>query len=175
MHGLGHLLLCPGNDIDREKMCHRFAGAMLAPRTAVFKKLGIKRKDLDLDYELPKLKEEFGMSIQAWINRACDLRIIDESTRVGLYWRIGRRGWKVNEPVYIPIEIPSRFRLMVSRARAEGVISPVKASAYLGLLHRKLRTPLKESDVPAYAASDYSPEGALNSWGDVISEGSANA
>lgn len=174
LHGLGHLLLCPSQGIDKEKVCHRFAGAMLAPREAAIRKLGAKRRYLDLQYELPTLKAEFGMSIQAWLFRAFDLKIIDASTRNMLFADMSQRGWRKNEPVDIALEVPTRFRLMVSRARAEGALSSVKAAEYLEPWERKIRPPLDSSDVPLSAIADYLPGGALDSWSEGTASGEAD-
>ena len=138
------------------------------------KRLGIKRGDLDIDYELPKLKEEFGMSIRAWVSRAWDLGIIDNATRLRLFKRISQKGWNQDEPVPIPIETPSRFELMVSQARAEGIITPVRAAEYMGKLRRKPHTQLREVSIPAHAADDYAAGGPLDSWGDFELEGPAH-
>lgn len=175
LHGLGHLLLCPGPGMDKEKMCHRFAAAMLAPRDTVRKKLGSKRKTLDLDYELPQLKKEFGLSLSAWVYRAYDLGIIGEEARKQLFISIAMRGWKTNEPVPIDLEAPSSFRMLVHRARAEGIISPVKAAEYLGAIHRKLLPDIKESDVPESAVSAYAAGGSLDAWEDMGAGGNASA
>lgn len=175
LHGLGHLLLCNGERIDKEKMCHRFAASMLAPREAALKRLGVKRRDLDIDYELPKLKEEFGMSIKAWVIRAWDLEIIDNATRLSLFKRISQKGWNQDEPVPIPIETPSRFELMVSRARAEGIITPVRAAALMGGLRRKPHTRLSAMSVPDHAADDYVAGGPLDSWDDIEPKGPIHA
>ena len=171
LHGLGHLLLCQGEGIDKEKMCHRFAASMLVPREAALKRLGLKRRDLDIDYELPKLKEEFGMSIRAWVSRAWDLEIIDNATRLRLFKRISQKGWNRDEPVHIPIETPSRFELMVSQARAEGIITPVRAAALMGRLRRKPHTRPSEVNIPAHAADDYVAGGPLDSWDDIEPRG----
>lgn len=165
LHGLGHLLLCPSAGIDKELMCHCFATCMLAPSPAVYKRLGTKRKTLDIGFELLTLKQEFGMSIQAWISRAYNLGIIDSSTRKDLFMKISRRGWRINEPVEIPLEEPNRFKLMASQAQAEGIITQVKAAGYMKELHRKIMPPI--SDVPDSAIADYTSGGALDSWNDI--------
>lgn len=175
LHGLGHLLLCPGPEMDKEKMCHRFAAAMLAPGDSVRKKLGSKRKTLDIDYELPQLKKEFGLSIPAWVYRAHDLGIIGEEARKQLFIGIAMRGWKTNEPIPIDLETPSSFRLLVHRAKAEGIISPVKAAEYLGTIHRKLLPGIKESDIPQSAVSAYAAGGSLDAWEDMGAGGGASA
>lgn len=56
LHGLGHLLLHAEDGLDKEKMCHRFAAAMLVPQETAKKRLGTKRHNLDVEFELPNLK-----------------------------------------------------------------------------------------------------------------------
>lgn len=175
LHGLGHLLLSAEAGLDKEKMCHRFAAAMLVPRETAKKRLGNKRHMLDIDYELQKLKKEYGLSISAWVNRAYDLDIIGEETRRNLFIKLAARGWKSKEPILIELEYPSRFRSLVHRAKAEGIISPVKAAEYLGTMRRKLLPDIKESDIPESAVSAYEAGGSLDLWEDMGSGGSVSA
>jgi transcriptional regulator with XRE-family HTH domain len=165
LHGLGHLLLSPTECIDKESMCNYFAECMLAPGPAVFKRLGHKRKTLDLDFELPMLKQEFGMGINTWINRSFNLGIIDDTTRRKLLSEVIRRGWKTNEPVSIPFEEPIRFQFMVSQAQAEGIITQVKAAAYMKKPHGKVKPAI--TGIPDSAIKDYESGGALDSWEDI--------
>ena len=175
LHGLGHLLLRAEAGLDKEKMCHRFAAAMLVPRDTARKRLGATRKMLDIGYELPKLKKEFGLSISAWVNRASDLGIIGEEARKSLFISLSTRGWKKSEPVGIELESPSSFRMLVHRAKVEGIISPVKAAEYLGAMHRKLLPDIKESDIPESAVSAYAAGGSLDAWDDMGAGGNASA
>ncbi len=175
LHGLGHLLLRAEAGLDKEMMCHRFAAAMLVPRETAKRRLGNKRHMLDIDYELQKLKKEYGLSISAWVNRAYDSDIIGEETRRNLFIKLAARGWKSKEPVLIELESPSRFRSLVHRAKAEGIISPVKAAEYLGTMHRKLLPDIKESDIPESAVSAYEAGGSLDLWEDMGSGGSVSA
>jgi Zn-dependent peptidase ImmA (M78 family) len=74
-HELGHLILKIDDGLNEEMVCHRFAGAYLAPRKAVYNKLGQSRSSLDLD-ELLILKQEYEISMQAWARRAFDLHTL---------------------------------------------------------------------------------------------------
>lgn len=109
------------------------------------------------------------------MNRAYDLDIIGEETRKRLFIKLSMRGWKSKEPVLIELEYPSRFRLLVHRAKAEGIISPVKAAEYLGTIHRKLSPDIKESDIPESAVSAYEAGGSLDLWEDMEPGGSVSA
>lgn len=86
-HELGHLVHDESPDVDIEKAAHRFAGAFLVPDEAVYAELGKKRSNLSFN-ELRLLKRKYGVSIQLWIRRAYDLKIIDKSTYTSLFRRL---------------------------------------------------------------------------------------
>jgi Zn-dependent peptidase ImmA (M78 family) len=128
-HELGHLTMkCPKmSDKERENAAHRFAGALLAPASAVMKELGEHRQRILIE-ELMALKRKYGLSIQAWLFRARDLGIIDERRFAGLYREMSFRGWRKEEPEpYQGDENPMRLRQMALRALAEGIISEREA------------------------------------------------
>lgn len=135
-HELGHLVLDADPPVDVEKAAHRFAGAFLVPAEAVHVELGRKRSDLSLD-ELLLLKNEYGVSIQAWIRRAFDLEIIDRDTYNTLFRRLSQRGWRTEEPGSVSLEKPRRLRLLIHQALAERLITPSYAAT---LLHGGSRT-----------------------------------
>lgn len=126
-HELGHLLVdCP-DSLDGEKVAHRFAGAFLAPRDAVARRLGQRRSRLDLD-ELLALKYEYGLSIQAWLRRAFDLEIITQESYRSWCRRINQLGWRGEEPGdQLPEELPCRFVSLLRRAVSEDLLTPAAA------------------------------------------------
>ena len=63
---------------ERERICHRFANAMLLPREALFEEIGIKRMGISLP-ELIAIKEQYGISVAAILMRMKDLGIISAS------------------------------------------------------------------------------------------------
>lgn len=134
-HELGHLVLeMPSSWSNRsvESAAYRFAGAFLAPRSAVLRELGEKRTYLDL-YELHLLRHRYGMSMQAWIHRACDLGIISRSVAQEMYRQFRMRGWHIHEPGDpYPPEHTTRLERMVLRALMEGLISEGRAAELLG-------------------------------------------
>jgi len=78
MHELGHIIMdfpegLEENDI--EKMCNRFAGAMLIPAEVLRRELGPHRSRIMLK-ELVLINAQYGVSPQALIYRAKDLNII---------------------------------------------------------------------------------------------------
>jgi len=132
-HELGHIVLRMVNDVDEEKAAHRFAAAFLAPRSVVYREMGERRKAIS-PQELLLLKHKYGMSMQAWIFRAHDLRIVTDA--VFRQWMIEfhRRGWHKEEPgPEISAEQPHRMERLVQRALAEGLISLSRAAELLGL------------------------------------------
>lgn len=142
LHELGHLLL-PLNGIlekDAERYCHAFAGAMLLPRNAAFKVLGTKRNKLSI-HELGIIKQQYGISIQAIIYRANNLRIISDSYMKYLFRYINEMGWKIEEPFeLVGDENPVRFDQILYRALSEEVISISKAAALKNMSLSEFRT-----------------------------------
>lgn len=131
-HELGHLLMDKeaGEDAaEAERMANRFASAFLVPREVAIKELGAKRTRLSLE-ELKILKLKYGLSMQAWIMRARECGIIDDGHLRFLFDQMSRLGMRRKEPVeYKGCERPQRFRQMVSRALAEGLLSQKQAHA----------------------------------------------
>ncbi|MGO9973416.1 MAG: ImmA/IrrE family metallo-endopeptidase [Solirubrobacteraceae bacterium] len=108
-HELGHALLhwdrfdAPsGKDAERE--AHRFAAAFLMPPAEMLSALGRVRFTLD---DLIVYRQRWGVSIQALITRARDLRLISNDQYTRLYRQISARGWRKSEPGYVALEKPS--------------------------------------------------------------------
>ncbi len=138
LHELAHLLLkFEGFDAKAiEKLCHRFAAAVLMPETEFRREFGGKRAHIS-KHELVELKERFGLSCGAIMMRAAALELIAPSTlqRFFIMWRsaYGKRepgNWALPESA-------ERFETLVYRAASNGDISLSKA-AYL------LRKPLAD-------------------------------
>ena len=130
LHELGHLLL-PLGDLPnkmKEKYCNQFAAAMLIPKPAIQKELGISRKKIFIQ-ELGELKKQYGISIQALMYRCKDLNIISEAHCNQLAFIITQNDWKIVEPVkYEGLEESNRFTQLLFRALAEELISINKAA-----------------------------------------------
>jgi Zn-dependent peptidase ImmA (M78 family)/DNA-binding XRE family transcriptional regulator len=108
-HELGHALLhwdrfdAPtGKDAERE--AHRFAAALLMPAAEMRAALGRVRFTLD---DLIGFRQRWGVSIQALVTRARDLRLISSDQHQRLYQQISARGWRKSEPGYVPSERPT--------------------------------------------------------------------
>ncbi len=131
-HELGHLMVEPSPDLDSENVAHRFAGAFLVPEDVARAELGERRKRLDI-FELYLLKQQYGMSIQAWVYRAKDLGIIPDREYRRIFDYFDEKGWRKCEPGdQIPPEEPRRMKRLVLRAYAEDVISASRAAELLG-------------------------------------------
>ncbi len=140
-HELGHLVLgeriAPG--LDLEKACNRFAGAFLAPVSAMRRLLGRRRSRLEIR-ELYDLKQEFGVSIAALLYRARDSDILSPAGFRQMMVLLARHGWRQHEPGEpIGAERPRLFEQLVYHALAEEMIGEPKAAELLGRSMTELR------------------------------------
>jgi Zn-dependent peptidase ImmA (M78 family)/DNA-binding XRE family transcriptional regulator len=135
LHELAHLVFrFPGEygPKEIEKMCHYFAGAFLIPKVAFIRDFSDSRSRISL-FELIKMKENYGISIQAIMARAKDLEIITGSRHKEFCIKFGKSGYRKNEPGNYPVnEYSDRFDLLIYKALAEEIISFSKASALSG-------------------------------------------
>lgn len=130
-HELGELLMGPAEGGRREKLAQRFAGAFIVPREAVTRELGETRHRLAWD-ELVLLKEEYGLSMQAWVRRAFDCGVITPTYYTDWCRCFSASGLRKDEHTDPrPVEEPRRFPRLVYRAEAEGLITPAKRAYYL--------------------------------------------
>ena len=129
-HELGHMVLDIPSTVREEKACHRFAGALLAPRSELIGEVGRRRFNFGFT-ELMDIKKMFGISAAALVMRMRDLGIITESTMQRIFRGIGR-SWRKNEPCPLKrTETPRRFLRLCLRALAEDEISDSKAAELL--------------------------------------------
>lgn len=134
-HELAHWILNPSPDIEIEKAANRFAGAFLVPEPTVRFELGSsERRTLNIA-ELYSLKHKYGMSMQAWIHRAEELRILPKTEADNLFAAFRLLDWKEHEPdEQVPQEAPpQRMTRMVMRALAEDMISESRAAELLSV------------------------------------------
>ncbi len=130
LHELGHLLLSIDHrisDKEKEKMCHRFAGAMLIPEVTFRRELGPYRSYIPIP-ELINIKESYGISIQAIMARARDLKVIGDSTYTQFCIRISSNRKEEGLGHYTGKEKSTRFKQLVYRAASEEIISMSKAA-----------------------------------------------
>ena len=142
LHELGHLLLTFNENLDakqKERLCHRFAGAMLMPKDTFIAEVGKTRKRISIS-ELIAIKETYGISIQAIMARAKDLGIITDVTYVGFRIWLNKdenRKTETGFGRYVGKEQSTRFKQLLYRATSEELISMSKAA---NLANEKLAT-----------------------------------
>lgn len=143
LHELGHLLLTFSEDIGqkiREKMCFQFGGAMLMPEETFRNEIGHHRSHIPTA-ELILIKETYGISVQAIMQRAKDLGIITEFTFLNFRKHISKNRKEEGLGNYIGKEESNRFKQLVYRAASEEIISMSKAA---NLFNQKLALFRKE-------------------------------
>ena len=101
--------------------------------------------------ELFQLKQLFGVSAQAIAYRCKDLGIINQRALSSIFKLFNARKWRINEPLPLARERPSRFERLCIRALAEDVISEAKASE---LLQKTVREIVESLDQPPDGAID---------------------
>ena len=81
LHELAHILFTELENCTekmKERLCNRFAAALLFPKEAFFCHIGKKRSAFALE-ELTELKTIYGISVAAIVHRAKDLGVITEA------------------------------------------------------------------------------------------------
>jgi len=135
LHEFAHLVLdfqAVEESRRKEKLCHSFAGAFLMPRATFIREFGSRRKGITLD-ELTRIKETFGISIQAIMARANSLGLIGVREYEQFNKWINRMGYRKNEPgQYCGLERSGRYRNLINRAVTEEIISISKAAVLSG-------------------------------------------
>lgn len=141
LHELGHLLLNIDPDANEEKVCNAFAGALLLPDGCLEKLLGPKRSNI-APGELVRIKEQYGLSVQAIMNRAYQRDIINKNT-FDKFWR-SIAGNKKEEGMgsFAGKEKAYRFEQLVFRLAAEEVVSISKAANLAGMKLAQFRDEL---------------------------------
>jgi len=108
-HELGHLVLhqVPQESPHAvEQQADAFAEAFLLPAAAMREALA---PPITLT-TLADLKARWGVSLQALIRRARTLERLTASQYRSLYAQLGARGWKMQEPIAVPVERPRALR-----------------------------------------------------------------
>lgn len=130
-HELGHLALhsdALGVD-DVEAQANAFAGEFLMPAEFVRPRLRNAKAAHLLD-----LKVEYGVSMQALVERSWHLGLLSQSQRVSTYKMLSARGWRTREPRSedIPVERPSLPATIAQGLAARG-LSPAEIAKIVGV------------------------------------------
>ena len=129
-HELGHLILnIKDKKVDEEKLCNRFASALLMPNEAVKNEFGKSRGNISF-FELTAFKKEYKVSYAAIIYRLKDLNIISEYLYKRLSIIISKNIGK-NDPNPIQPETSYQFEKTVYKLEADKVITLNKACELL--------------------------------------------
>lgn len=148
MHELGHLLL----DLEdygvkaQEKICDRFAAAMLLPKESLINELGGHRRNIHLK-ELLLIKAQYGISPQAILYRCRELGLISEALFCNEAKRIRARGlWKqeIGENIFKGKEESNRLFQLLCRGVSESFITASKAASLYNMTVRSFKKELQE-------------------------------
>lgn len=103
-HELGHVLMhqTADGDEDVERAANDFAGAFLLPA----KEFSESVHPFSLR-KLVGIKPYWKVSIQAMVKRAFALEIINERQQTSAFVQISRAGYRLDEPVKLPVEEPT--------------------------------------------------------------------
>lgn len=136
-HELGHLVLDIPENMDSEKLCNRFASALLMPKKATINEFGESRNKISF-YELDAFKKEYKVSYTAIIFRLKNLNIISEyqyrNLSIYLNKYIGR-----NDPDPILLEKTYQFEKIVHKLETNNIITITKARELLGVSNDEYR------------------------------------
>ena len=125
-HELGHLLLNI-KESDEEKICNKFASALLMPKQAVINEIGRKRKNISL-FEITSFVKEYKVSYTATTNRLKELNIISEFT----YKKLQK---EIHDKIKISTITPEKsfeFKRLVHKLESSDFITFNKACELLG-------------------------------------------
>lgn len=160
-HELGHLVMHadaePGGRIVEEQ-AHRFASEFLMPADQLAPLLP-RAMNATAWTSLAKLKEQWGVSMQALLFRARRLGVLGDVSYRNSMTTVSARGWRRSEPGQIKVlEQPSLFPKAVELLEGEGVGQSVLATecrAPMNLFRTVTsRAPLSELEDGQHSADD---------------------
>jgi Zn-dependent peptidase ImmA (M78 family) len=131
LHELGHLYLdlSAFDEKQAEKICDRFASAMLLLPTKLMQILGSKRTNIMMK-ELDIIAGQYGISLSAIVYQAMSLGIVTSTYHRFFMIRYNKYKTKEKElVVYTGKEYSDRFLQLLYRAIAEEIISTTKGAA----------------------------------------------
>lgn len=130
LHELAHLLFGFDDELsdkEIEDLCHYFAGAILVPKTTMFRMFGESRKEISPRERL-EVNRLFGISHQAFMRRAKELGIIKPYVYKQFSFLISKNREEKGLSLYKGEEKTTRFNSLVIRALTEELVTPGKAS-----------------------------------------------
>ena len=131
-HELGHLVLNITNkSLNEEKLCNRFASALLMPMEAVKNEFGSSRNCISF-FELVAFRNEYRVSYSAIIHRLKELKIISISLYKILSVSISYQ--TNNDLSPLDLEVSYQFKKIVYKLESNKIISVNKACELLGVL-----------------------------------------
>lgn len=130
MHELGHLFLDLSNfeAPQAEKLCDRFAAALLLPQEQLISYFGGKRTTIFIR-ELKCIKAYYGLSLPAIMLRAKNLTLVSEHCYKYFMIRYNKMYKSAENEGYEGKEESHRFMQLLLRAVAQDVITTTKAAA----------------------------------------------
>ena len=123
LHELAHILFPLLETMDynkKERMCHRFASAILLPKEVVYTYVGQIRDNLSVS-ELSSLRTMYGVSVAAIVHRLRDLSVISLDYYNHIFddrikYNLLEEGWGA----YPLIDKAMKYASLVNRAVIEG-------------------------------------------------------
>jgi len=111
-HLIAHRDRPPADELELE--ANRFAGAVLAPRAAFWREFP-RPSGKNFNWSsLVQMKQRWGLSLQALIQRAWELGIITAVQRRRAFVHISSEGWRTREPGELEPEVPTVAHSFIS-------------------------------------------------------------
>ncbi len=148
MYELGQLLLKIPAGANTDKICETFAAAMLLPEDTLESLLGNKRQVI-APGELICIKEQYGLPMQAIVQRAIFRGIIERKNILSIFKLIADNKDETGLGNYAGQERPYRFERIVYRLLAEEIIAVDKAAGLTGMPAEELQKKLGVSSKSA--------------------------
>ncbi len=136
---IGQILFGLSNETKVIKLYNRFAAAFLLPAKIMEEYfLPVGRKIAFS--ELAEIKLRYGVSLQAIMRRALDLKLVTERRFRSFREMMTERGWLWREPVDYPgEEKPSRFRRLIYYAVSSEILDTARAAALAEITPEELK------------------------------------
>lgn len=126
LHELAHILFPCLDEMDykrKERMCHRFASAILLPKEVVDTYVGKVRDNLTVS-ELSSLRSMYGVSVAAIVHRLRDLNVISLDYYNHIFDdRIKQNPLEEGWGAYLLIDESVKYKSLMNRAIVEGYVN----------------------------------------------------